>query len=131
MHKSTLLRFSLLLPRWAMTFGLSVLLLAGYFGVPAGAQTPVILAPLPQLQFFDQSGRPLAFGCVFTYQNNSTTPLATYTDYTGTTLNANPVILSAGGSANIWIQAGLAYSFRVKAAGGTNCAFGSTLYTVN
>lgn len=95
------------------------------------AQTAVVLAPLPQLQFFDQTGTPLAFGCVFTYQVNSTTPLGTYTDYTGVTLNANPAILTAGGSANIWLQAGQAYTFRVASAGGTNCASGSTLYTVN
>jgi hypothetical protein len=91
----------------------------------------VILAPLPQLQFFDQGGRPLAFGCVFTYVSGTTTPLATYTDSSTGTQNQNPVILTAGGSANIWIQAGQAYSFRVKTAGGSNCASGSTLYTVN
>ena len=103
-----------------------ILLLSVAYG-----QTTVIISPVPQLQFFDQSGRPLAFGCVFTYQSNSTTPLATYTDYTGGTANQNPVILSAGGSANIWIQAGVSYSFRVKSSGGVNCASGSTLYTVN
>jgi hypothetical protein len=107
-----------------------VLLLVVTF-VPADAQTAVILAPLPQLQFFDQTGTPLAFGCVFTYQVNSTSPLQTYTDYTGETQNQNPVILTAGGSANIWLLAGQAYTFRVKSAGGTNCSAGSTLYTVN
>ena len=95
------------------------------------AQTAVVLAPVPQLQFFDQSGRPLAFGCVFTYQVASTTPLGTYTDYTGVTQNANPVILSAGGSANIWLQAGQAYTFKVMSSGGSNCSSGSTLYSVN
>jgi hypothetical protein len=95
------------------------------------SQTAVVLAPLPQLQFFDQTGTPLAFGCVFTYQVNSTSPLATYTDYTGVTQNANPVILTAGGSANIWLLAGQAYTFQVKSAGGTKCSAGSTLYTVN
>jgi len=108
-----------------------VLVTLGYFCGVARAQTAVVLAPVPQLQFFDQSGRPLAFGCVFTYQVASVNPLSSYTDYSGTTLNQNPVILSAGGSANIWLQAGLAYTFRVKAAGGTNCASGSTLYTVD
>ena len=101
------------------------------FGALAAAQTAVVLAPVPQLQFFDQSGRPLAFGCVFTYQVASTTPLGTYTDYTGVTQNANPVILSAGGSANIWLQAGQAYTFKVMSSGGSNCSSGSTLYSVN
>jgi hypothetical protein len=97
----------------------------------APAQSAVVLAPLPRFTQTDQSGRPLSFGCVFTYQVASTTPLSTYTDYTGTVLNANPVILSAGGTANIWLQAGQAYTFRVKSAGGSNCASGSTLYTVD
>ncbi len=108
----------------------AVLLLLAAF-IPADAQTAVVLAPVPQLQFLDQTGTPLAFGCVFTYQTNSTTPLGTYTDNTGVTLNPNPVILTAGGSANIWLLAGQAYTFRVKSAGGSNCANGSTLYTVN
>jgi len=95
------------------------------------AQTAVVLAPLPRLQFFDQSGRPLAFGCVFSFQSGTTTPLATYTDSTGVTLNQNPVILSAGGSANIWLIAGQSYSLKLKGSGGTQCASGSTQYTIN
>ena len=110
---------------------LSFVLLLAVACLPAFAQTPVLLAPLPQLQFFAQNGTPLSFGCVFTYASNSTTPLATYTDYTGNTLNQNPVILSAGGSANIWMQAGATYAFRIKSSGGTHCASGQTLYTVN
>lgn len=112
--------------RWAIT-----VLVTLVFSALCVGQATVILAPVPQLQFLDQSGRPLAFGCVFTYASNSTTPLATYTDYTGNTPNKNPVVLSAGGSANIWLQAGVAYTFKVKGAGGTNCFSGSTLYTVN
>lgn len=95
------------------------------------AANTVIISPLPQLQFFDQGGRPLSFGCVFSYQSGTTTPIATYTDYTGNIQNANPVILSAGGSANIWLLAGQAYTLRVKAAGGTQCASGSQLYSIS
>ena len=111
----------------ALLFAAILLVCASF----AHAQTPVVLAPVPQLQFFDQTGTPLAFGCLFTYEVATSTPLSTYTDYTGVTLNPNPVILSAGGSANVWLQAGQAYSFRVKSAGGSNCSSGSTLYTVN
>jgi hypothetical protein len=95
------------------------------------AQTPVVLAPVPQLQFFTQTGLPLAFGCVFTNQSQTANPLSTYTDFTGQWANQNPVKLSAGGSANIWIKAGQAYTFIVKSSGGTNCALGSTLYTID
>lgn len=99
--------------------------------LPAFAATPVTLAPIPQFYAADSGGNPLAFGCVFTYQSGSTTPLATFTDFSGVTQNPNPVILGASGSANIWIQAGAAYTFKVVSSGGTNCAAGSTKYTVN
>ena len=124
---STLRRF--LDHQWGVTFFALVLLLSSTF--VHSQSTPVVLAPLPQLQFFDQTGIPLAFGCVFTYQTNTTTPLVTYTDNTGITQNPLIVPLTAGGSANIWLIAGQAYTFRVVSAGGTNCASGSTLYTVN
>lgn len=128
MDKSSFFRRALVGHKRVVTLAIAAWLLAGYF---CAAQTPVVLAPLPQLQFFDQTGTPLAFGCVFTYQSGTSTPVTTFTDSTGTTENANPVILSGGGSANIWLIAGQAYSFRVKSAGGSNCSSGSTLYTVN
>lgn len=114
---------------WVVTLAVCLLLMGTF--VPVAAQVPVTLAPLPQLQFFDQSGLPLAFGCVFTNQVGSATPLVTYTDFTGKYQNSNPVILSAGGSANIWILPGQAYRFIVKGNGGTNCSLGTTLYTVD
>ena len=105
----------------------------------AGATAvPVILSPVPKIQFFDASGRPLAFGCVFSYQSGTTTPLATYTDSTGTVQNTNPVILDAGGFANgvtaggmIWLAAGQAYTLKVVSAGGVHCASGTTQYTID
>lgn len=117
-------------------FALPLLCAVGLLCCFASSQTAVVLAPVPKLQFFDNSGRPLSFGCVFTYKVATTTPLATYTDYTGTVQNTNPVILTAGGfvgtgSNGIWLQAGLAYTFKVASAGGTHCATGSTLYTVD
>jgi hypothetical protein len=115
--------------RSLITLGLCTVLLAGYF---CAAQTPVLLMPVPKPLYFTSTGStPLAFGCVFTYAVNSTNPLATYTDDTGTVQNQNPVILSAAGTASIWIQAGLSYTIKVKSAGGTKCATGSTIYTVD
>jgi len=117
--------------RRAITLSLFVLLLCGYFGA---AQTPVVLSPVPKLQFFDANGRALAFGCVFSYQTLTSTPLSTYTDYSGTVTNTNPLVLTAGGfvgTGGLWLQAGLAYRLVVKSAGGTNCALGSTISTVD
>jgi hypothetical protein len=121
---------------WLVTFCSLALLLAGYLGSAqlGSAQTAVILSPVPRLQFFDNNGKPLAFGCVFSYQSGTTTPLATYTDYTGSTQNTNPLILGSDGrvgTGGMWLGAGLAYRLDVKSAGKTNCALGSTISTVN
>lgn len=102
-----------------------VCLAAACFG-----QTTVILAPIPVFQSFLQNGSVNSFGCVFTYASQTTTPISSWTDFSGTTLNANPVVLSAGGTASIWIQAGISYSLVIKSSGGTNCSSGSTVATV-
>ena len=62
------------------------------------------LSPAPKLQFFGSDGSPLAGGKLYSYQAGTSTPLATYTDSTGTTANANPVILDARGEANVWLS---------------------------
>lgn len=60
------------------------------------------LTPPPKLQFFDINGDPLSGGKLYTYAAGTTTPLATYTDSTGGTPNANPVILNSRGEASVW-----------------------------
>jgi hypothetical protein len=127
------------LQQWHLRSVTKCLLLAGLLtlcGTFLFAQTPVVLAPAPKLQFFTESGAPLSFGCIFSYQSGTTTPLPTYTDFTGVVQNSNPVILDGGGFAGpggsgIWISAGQAYRLSVVSAGGTNCALGSLLYTVD
>lgn len=69
----------------------------------------VNLAPLAKLRFVDNNGVPLAGGKVFTYTAGTTTKQATYTDSTGATPNANPVILDSRGEASIWLDQTLAY----------------------
>lgn len=75
-----------------------------------------LLSPCPKLQFFDDNGDPLSGGKVFTYSAGTTTPLATYTDSTGNTANANPVILNARGEASIWLTSVLGYKFILKSS---------------
>ena len=108
----------------------ALLLLLGWSTLGT-SQTAVVLSPVPQLQFFDQNGVPLAFGCVFSFASQTSNQLATFTDHTGAIPNSNPVILSAGGSGNIWLQAGQAYTLIVKSAGGNNCALGTTQYSID
>ena len=67
------------------------------------------LTPSPVMQFFDANGNPLVGGKLYTYAAGTTTPLATYTDYTGATANTNPVIFNSSGSASVWCGSGRYY----------------------
>jgi hypothetical protein len=71
------------------------------------------ISPVPFLQFVDANGAPLAGGKLYTYAAGTTTPLATYTTYAGTTPNANPVILDSAGRASVWLATGM-YKFVLK-----------------
>ena len=67
-------------------------------------------------QFFDDNGTPLAGGKIYTYGAGTTTAKATYTDYTGGTLHANPIVLDAGGRppSEVWLNYGDSYKFIIK-----------------
>lgn len=109
-------------------------LLAAIFflcGCPrAKAQVPVTLNPYQRQQFFDVNGNPLNGGCVFTYSAGTSTPLATYTDYTGLYQNTNPVILDSSGEAVMWLSAN-AYRLVLYSNGGVNCASGTQQWTLD
>jgi len=45
-------------------------------------------------------------GKLYTYEAGTTTPKPTYTDASGNTANANPVVLDVNGSARIWLDVG-------------------------
>src|SRR6266436_4123363 len=64
-------------------------------------------------QFFTSAGLPLSGGKINTYLAGTTTPQSTFTDSTGVTPNANPIILDSAGrySNQIWLTAGLNYKF--------------------
>ena len=74
-----------------------------------------VLTPTPKMQFESASGVPLSGGKVYTYAAGTTTPQATYTDYTGATPNANPVILDSRGEAAIWLGSA-SYKFKLTDA---------------
>lgn len=78
----------------------------------------------PKFQAFDANGDPLAGGKVYTYDAGTTTPRATYTDQSGGTPNANPVILDAAGTAHIWLD-GEAYKFVVTDSADVAAPFGT------
>lgn len=57
----------------------------------------------PYFTGIDSNGVPLAGGKVYTYAAGTTIPQASYTDYTGITPAANPVVLDSAGRAGIWL----------------------------
>lgn len=55
------------------------------------------LSPIANDQQIDANGDPLVGGKIYTYLAGSSTPAATYTDSTGITAQANPIILNSLG----------------------------------
>lgn len=86
--------------------------------IPCFAQVPVAPATIPYITFVNGSGGPCASCTLESYAAGTTTPLATYTDATGTGQNTNPIVLDAAGGANIWLGAN-SYKFILKDASGT------------
>jgi len=93
----------------------------------------VNLSPIGNgFQFFTTTGIPLAGGKIYTYKAGSSTPLATYTDNTGATANANPIVLGTDGrpSSEIWLTYGYNYKFILKTADDTTIQTYDNLYGI-
>lgn len=56
----------------------------------------------PKFSLFTPNGNPAAGWKIYTYEPGTSSPKATYTDYTAGTANTNPVILDGNGNADIW-----------------------------
>lgn len=69
-------------------------------------------------QFFDDNGNVLSGGKIYTYAAGTTTPQATYTSVSGTTFNANPIILDSSGRLpeDLWLSQNQLYRFVLKDA---------------
>lgn len=96
------------------TLFLVLALLIGITPTSLSAQTYFAALPNAQIQFFDSNGNPLAGGKLYAYQAGTTTPQDTYTDSTGNTANANPVILDSAGRAAIWLASTNPYKLVLK-----------------
>jgi hypothetical protein len=102
---------------------LQIFAAAIFCALSAGA-VPVSPIQNPHVTFVNGAGLPCA-GCkLSTFAAGSTTPLATYVDSSGTTMNANPVVLDASGGAFIWVGSN-SYKFILKDA------LGSTIWSVD
>lgn len=75
-----------------------------------------LAAMFPTRQFFDNVGKPLDGGFVFTYQAGTTTPLVSYADAKYVAALPNPVVLDGAGRAQIFLLP-RAYKLIVKDKG--------------
>lgn len=73
----------------------------------------MILSPVLKQQFLDANGNPLAGGKLYSYLASTTTPQATYSNFSGSA-NTNPVILDSSGRADVWLDPTVAYKFVLK-----------------
>lgn len=76
------------------------LLIASSLMLPAQQKNPL---SQPHWTFFNQSGAACAGCYLYTYAAGTTTPLATYTDSSGSSVNTNPIVLGVAGDAAIWV----------------------------
>ena len=84
------------------------------------------LGPYPKFQgFYPGTNLPVVGGKLWSYQAGTSTPQATYSDASGSTPNANPVVLNAYGQADVWYGYGLNYKLTLTDA------LGNVLWTVD
>jgi hypothetical protein len=76
----------------------------------------VALPPNGKYQVFDANGDPIVGAKLYTYLAGTSTPQATYTDYTGAVAAANPLISDSRGEIEIWIDRSIAYKFTLTDA---------------
>ncbi|MGH7594676.1 MAG: hypothetical protein ACRELE_12620 [Gemmatimonadales bacterium] len=90
----------------------------------AYAQISVVPIINPHMTFVDAAGLPCSQCTLSTFAAGTTTPLATYTDSTGTAQNTNPIVLDPAGGANVWLS-GNSYKLVLKSF------LGATIWTVD
>lgn len=76
------------------------------------------LPPVINPQYLDNNGVILSGGKIYSYQAGTSTPQATYTDQSGVTPNANPIILDSAGRCSMWLDPTLSYKFVIQDSSG-------------
>jgi len=83
-------------------------------------------------QFFDNNGKPLTSGVLYSFQAGTSTQQATYTDYTGLFQNPNPIPFGSGARVSIWLTSSLFYKFVLCLQNdGASCAPADVLFSVD
>lgn len=107
-----------------------IFLLWGGYSQAFAVCSPIL--GLGSVQLFDNNGTPLPNGVLYSYQAGTTTQQATYTDATCTVPNNNPITMTSGGRANIWLSGSLIYKFVACLQNdGPVCAPADVLFSVD
>lgn len=107
----------------------AILLLCASF---ANGQTVYPFMGLGNAQFFDNNGKVLTAGMLYSYQAGTTTQQATYTDSTGLALNPNPIPFGSGARVAIWLTGVNKYKFVLCLQNdGAACAPADVLFSVD
>jgi hypothetical protein len=101
-----------------------LLLAVAMLCVAAQAQVPVNPIIQPHVTFVNGAGQSCASCTLSSYSAGTTSPIATYTDASGTSQNTNPIVLDAAGGANIWLS-NSTYKFVLKSS------LGATIWSVD
>lgn len=80
--------------------------------------TAAYLSPLAKQRVWDNNGNPAANGSISTFAAGTSTPIATYTDSTAGTPNANPVPLNFRGECDLWLKPNVAYKLQANDVNG-------------
>jgi hypothetical protein len=85
------------------------------------------------VQQLTNAGLPLSGGKVYIYSAGTVTPINSYTDSTGVTLNANPIILNSAGRLpnSIWIASNTAHKMVLKDSTGNTLSTIDSMYGIN
>ena len=90
------------------------------------------MAGIATYQLLDNTGKPTA-GALYFYLAGTSTQAPTFTDYTGTVQNPNPLAVGAGGRATVWLTTGAFYKVVgcLSALDGPTCAAGDILFSID
>jgi hypothetical protein len=91
---------------------------------PVVGQTYVPMSDA-KVQFLDNSADPCSSCKLYVYETGTTTLQDSWTDSTGGTANANPVVTDSSGRANVWLNKTRSYKFKLDTSADV------TLWTVD
>jgi hypothetical protein len=100
--------------------------------LPSSAQTVSPFMGLGNYQVFDNNGALCTACVVYSYQAGTTTQQATYTDYTGSFTNPDPIPFSSGARVAIWLTSTASYKFVLCLQNdGAACAPSDVLFSMD